>query len=107
MAGGEARSRRLRVLGAIAIVTTIAGAVFDWRENREMLALLTTGSGDPRPPSLIKWLLLSVAIASSTPVFLLGPVHLFQRAIGYAGIVSALWGRRRQVASRRMPAAIR
>src|SRR5687768_11299277 len=54
--------RRLRVLGAIAIATTLAGAVFDWRENREMLALLTTGSGVPRPPSLIKWLLLSVAI---------------------------------------------
>lgn len=83
--------RRLRVLGAIAIATTVAGAAFDWRENREMMALLTGGSGYPRPPSLIKWLLLSVAIAGSTPVFLLGPVHLTLRAVGYAGIVSALW----------------
>jgi hypothetical protein len=84
-------SRRLRVLGVVVIVTTIAGAVFDWRENAAMLAMLANGEGHPRPPSLIKWTLLSVAIACSTPIFLLGSRRLFLRAIGYAGIVWGLW----------------
>lgn len=82
--------RRVRLLGLIVIGGTLAGAVFDLIENREMLALLT-GPGDPRTPSVIKWVLLSVAIMCSTPVFLLGERRLFLQWIGYAGVAWALW----------------
>jgi hypothetical protein len=82
--------QRVRLLGLIVIGATLAGAVFDLLENREMRALLS-GPGDPRSPSVIKWALLSVAIMASTPVFLLGPPRLLLRSIGYAGIASALW----------------
>ena len=82
--------RRVRPLGLVVIAATLGGAVFDLLENREMLALLT-GPGDPRSPSVIKWILLSVAIMCSTPVFLLGHRHLFLRSIGYAGVAWALW----------------
>jgi len=81
---------RVRPLGLVVIVATLGGAVFDLLENHEMLALLT-GPGDPRSPSVIKWVLLSLAIMCSTPVFRLGERHLLLQSIGYAGIAWALW----------------
>jgi hypothetical protein len=82
--------RRLRPLGVIAAGAAIAAAGFDVRENLAMLALLDGGVADPRTPSLVKWGLVFVAIASSTPVFRDPTAFPLRRTIGFIGILLGL-----------------
>jgi hypothetical protein len=83
LVGLVVRQRGFRTLGWLVVLGGLAAAGLDLAENRAMLALLETGAGAPRGPSLGKWVAIFAVLGGVALAFTRSGAPPLRRFIGH------------------------